>query len=57
MNIGDRVVKDLVAAHRFGIRKKMSEQKKSEWHDAGYLMQFSQQKSIADFHLCFLIFW
>ena len=49
MNVGDRIVKNFFAAHRFGIREHMDKKERAQRHDAGQLVQFSQEKSPADF--------
>ena len=48
MNVLHGIVKYFVAAHRLGICEHMSEKKQSQRHDAGNLVQFSEQKSFAE---------
>ena len=50
VNIADPVVKNLRAAHCLGIRKHVDEKKRAERNNSGYLMQFSQKESFAEFN-------
>jgi len=50
MNVGHVVFKNLLAAHRRRVSIHMHEKINAERCDAGYLMQFPQKKSSADFN-------
>ena len=57
LNVADRFVKDLFPVHRFGVREHMNAEKQSERNDSGQLVQFSQEKIIAEFHFYILANW